>query len=397
MARIGIYGGTFNPPHKGHIFAAEQCRKALKLDTVILVPTALPPHKQLAEGSADAQTRLELTRLAVQGHEGLQVSDIELKRGGESYTVDTLRQIRAYYPQDQLFLLMGTDMFLSFDNWNSPAQITTLARLVCMHRGAEKPLLMQRLQQQAQLLRQRYHCEPILLDNECVEISSTQVRRLLFFGCAQPYLARRVLECIETERLYQLDADYRALPFDTLRRVSLSLLKPSRMAHVTGCCETAVALARRYGENEENAARAGILHDVTKALTAEQQLLACKRFGLEITDFEQMQPKLLHAKTGAAVAEQIFGENEQVCRAIRYHTTGRAQMSTLEKIIYLADYIEPTRSFDGVQQLREAVWRSLDEGMLLGLDMTLEHLHEQGQPQAAESLHARQWLLNKGE
>lgn len=396
MAKIGIYGGTFNPPHVGHILAAQQCREQLGLDEVILIPAGTPPHKALTDGSPDAATRLALTRRAAQGIDGLTVSDLEVSRDGTSYTVDTLRQIKANYHHDKLYLLMGTDMFLSFESWRSPEQIAKLARPVCLHRGRENPQLKADIEQQARKLKKQYRCDPILLDNDCVEISSTQVRRLLFFGCAQAYLAPAVLEMIEAERLYGLDADYRALPFDRLKEISLSLLKPSRVAHVVGCCETAAALALRCGANERDAARAGILHDVTKALTGEQQLQLCDRFSLPVTDFERAHPKLLHAKTGAAVAAGIFGENEDICRAIWYHTTGCAEMTTLEKVIYLADYIEPTRAFDGVEQLREAVWRDLDEGMLLGLDMTLEHLREQGQPQAVDSIRAREWLLAKG-
>lgn len=396
MAKIGIYGGTFNPPHVGHILAAQQCREQLGLDEVIFVPAAIPPHKALAIGSPDAATRLALTQLAVQGVEGLSVSDLELSRGGTSYTVDTLRQIKASYHHDKLYLLMGTDMFLSFENWRDPEQIAKLAQIVCLHRGKENPQLQAQLEQQAKRMKKQYRRAPVLLDNACVEISSTQVRRLLFFGCAQAYLPQAVYERIEADRLYDLDADYRMLPFDKLKEVSLSLLKPARVAHVVGCCETAQALARRYGANERDASRAGILHDVTKALTGEQQLKLCEHLQLQISDFARAHPKLLHAKTGAAVAGRIFGENEAVCQAICYHTTGRAGMSLLEKIVYLADYIEPTRAFDGVEQLREATWRSLDEGMLLGLEMTLEHLREQGQSQAADSIRAREWLLAKG-
>ena len=106
MAKIGIYGGTFNPPHAGHILAAQQCREQLGLDEVILIPAAIPPHKALADDSPDAAVRLELTRLAVQGEEGLTVSDVELSRGGTSYTVDTLREIKARYHHDKLYLLM---------------------------------------------------------------------------------------------------------------------------------------------------------------------------------------------------------------------------------------------------------------------------------------------------
>ena len=114
MARIGVYGGSFNPPHLGHIFAARKERQLLGLDKVLLIPAAIPPHKAVAEGSPDGETRLALTKLAIAGEAGMEVSRIELDRPGPSYTVDTLRTLRECYPQDALYLLMGTDMFLSF-------------------------------------------------------------------------------------------------------------------------------------------------------------------------------------------------------------------------------------------------------------------------------------------
>ena len=120
MARIGIYGGSFNPPHLGHIFAARKARQLLGLDKILLIPAAIPPHKAVAEGSPDGETRFALTQLAIAGETGMEVSRIELDRPGPSYTVDTLRKLRECYPQDELYLLMGTDMFLSFFQWREP-------------------------------------------------------------------------------------------------------------------------------------------------------------------------------------------------------------------------------------------------------------------------------------
>ena len=159
MARIGIYGGSFNPPHLGHIRAAQETRRRLRLDRVILIPDAVPPHKTLAAGSPDAKTRLALVRLAVEGCEGLEVSDIELRRDGPSYTVDTLRQLHTQYPQDELFLLMGTDMFLTFDQWRGPDAIAQMAALVCMYRSEKSGALAAELQETAQLLRRRLFIE----------------------------------------------------------------------------------------------------------------------------------------------------------------------------------------------------------------------------------------------
>ena len=393
MARIGVYGGSFNPPHLGHVCAARQARALLKLDRIIFIPAAIPPHKAMATGSPDGRTRLALTQLAVAQEPGMEVSDLELRRGGPSYTVDTLRALRESYPHDELFLLMGTDMFLSFLTWYAPDCIAKLAVPVCMAREQGDAQLAAQLQQQAQEIERVLGVRPIVLQNDCVEISSTEVRRLLFFGIAEPYVHPDVLQRIACDGLYGMGGAYKNLPFDRLAQLSLSLHKQKRRAHAQGVSDTAVLLARRYGANEQDAARAGILHDITKALDASQQLALVDHWQLPVSAFERAQPKLLHAKTGAAAAARIFGENDAVVTAITYHTTGRAEMSVLERIIYIADYMEPNRDFPGVERLREAVWRDLDEGVLLGIDMTLAQLREKNQPACADSLAARQWLL----
>ena len=111
MARVGIFGGSFNPPHLGHMLAVREFQKKLGLDLVLLIPASIPPHKELSSNSPDAKARLEMTRLAAQDIENTQVLDIELTRHGASYTADTLRELRVRYPNDELFLMMGTDTF----------------------------------------------------------------------------------------------------------------------------------------------------------------------------------------------------------------------------------------------------------------------------------------------
>ena len=117
MAKVGIYGGSFNPPHLGHVLAAREFQRALKLDVLLLVPAAVPPHKILSPDSPDGSTRLRLLQAAVQDMPNVMVEDLELNREGVSYTVDTVTAIRAKYPGDELYLCVGTDMFLTFDSW----------------------------------------------------------------------------------------------------------------------------------------------------------------------------------------------------------------------------------------------------------------------------------------
>ena len=392
MARIGIYGGSFNPPHFGHVLAAKEFQKKLNLDRLLLIPAAIPPHKELPMGSADADTRAELTRLAFAEFDWAQVDDMELRRQGASYTVDTLRALRANYPDDELFLCMGTDMFKSFSSWKDPDQICALANVAMAHRETADEKELKAISEQ--FVRDYGHA-PFLIGNDFIDISSTHVRRLLILGGSEEFVSAAVLEKIHADGLYGVAENRKGLSFPKLKEESLRLHKAKRVPHVIGCSETAKELALIHGADPVDAERAGILHDITKALTGADQLRLCERYGIIISDFEKSHTKLLHAVTGAAVAEHVFGENEAVCRAIRWHTSGRAEMTVLEKIIYIADYMEPNRDFPGVETLRELAHTDLDAAMLMGLQMTAEHLRNQGAEMGRHSIEAIEFLTQK--
>lgn len=395
MGKIGIYGGSFNPPHLGHTLAIREIAKEVGLDLVIVVPAAVPPHKALAAGSPDAETRMEMLRLALMGMDSVEISPMELHREGPSYTADTVRILHEQHPGDQLYLLMGTDMFLSFHEWYEPEVICRYAVIVAAHRSAGDMKKKLQIEQQAQNIRTAYQGNVILVENRFVDVSSTMVRRMLRFGCASSYLDPAVLAMILQNGLYGTAESLQNLPFSKLRDVSLSLHDPKRVPHVIGCCETAARLARRWGADEDLAARAGILHDITKALDQTAQLLLCEKYGIMTNAFEQEHFKLLHAKTGAAVAQYIFGESEPVASAIYWHTTGKANMSRLEKIIYLADYMEPNRQFDGVETLRSLSETDLDAALLCGFEMSIELLKAEGKPLDTNTVAARDFLLHE--
>lgn len=395
MARIGIYGGSFNPPHRGHILAARECCTRLALDRLIFIPDAEPPHKTLAPGSPDSETRLALVKLAAQDVPMAEVSDMELRRDGRSYTADTVRQLRQQYPEDELTLLMGTDMYLSFDQWREPDVIANAVTLACMYRSGADSALLSQLCRQRERLAKTLGARSIFAENEALDISSTQVRRMLFFGCADAYLQPQVLDAIKTLGLYGTNDVCAGLDFETLKEKSLSLHKPKRVPHAIGCSETSALLARRFGADETAAARAGILHDVTKALTTAEQRTLCRYAALTLTADEETTPALLHAKTGAWAAETIFGEPREICDAIRWHTTGKACMTTLEKIVYLADMIEPTREYPGVDEIRAAAELDLDRAVLLALERTIAYLRERGFAVCEASIQARDFLLSE--
>ncbi len=396
--RIGVYGGTFNPPHLGHMAAARAAAVALKLDRLILIPDAVPPHKPLPEGSPTAEERLELTRIAAaQAHLPCEteVSDIELRRGGMSYMADTIEALRAEVGEDaELWLLMGSDMFLTFDRWYMPERILKQAGLCAFHRvhaDEDQAFESQRAKLYSLVPESRIFTMSI---PELVEISSSDLRAMLK---AEPeralaYIAPAELGFILRKALYATDADLKRLPLSLLRPVALSFLKEKRIPHVLGTEQEAIKLALRYGADVEKARRTALLHDMTKKLEMPEQKALCELYALPLDALEEKALKLLHAKTGAAMAADLFGVGEEIASAIRWHTTGRADMTLLEKIIYLADYIEPSRDFPGVWALRKTVYEDLDAGLLMGLEMTIAEMEEMGNPVHHATIEARDWL-----
>ena len=392
MMKIGIYGGTFNPVHTGHVHAAKQAAALLRLDKLLMIPDRIAPHKEIPSGSPTPEQRLEMLLLAVRTDPLIEVSDMELKREGKSYSYLTVEALQEQYPDAELTLLMGTDMFLSFHTWMKPERIMAHATLAVMCRGEKG--------EKEKILAQKKVLEDMgakveLVENKVLAISSTQLRRLIAFDCAGQFLPDGVEEYIHSHKLYDSGADWKNLPMEQLEPIVIRLLNPNRVAHVLGCRDTAVELAKRWGADVTDAARAGILHDITKALDGPLQLTLCNRYGKILSDFSRKYPKTLHALTGSLVAERIFGENEAVVSAICHHTTGKAGMNLLEKIIYVADYMEPCRNFPGVEKLRELAFSDIDGALKLGLEMTLQHLANLGDEVSPESRQALEYLKNR--
>ncbi len=389
MQRIGIFGGTFNPPHVGHIRAAKTALDALDLSKLILIPNREAPHKHVPGNSPSPEQRLRMLQIALGEDPRLAASDLELHREGPSYTVDTIRLLKEQYPDAELVLLMGTDMFLSFLSWRQPEEIMKHAALGVFYRG-EKGESRAIEEKKAELEALGARVE--LVENQVVNISSTQMRRLLAFRCADAFLPGGVGDYIRENKLYDTAADWKNLPMEELEAVVISLLNPNRVKHVLGCRDTAVELAKRWGADVTDAARAGILHDITKAIDGPLQLTLCAAYGKILSDFSRKYPKTLHALTGSLVAERIFGENKAVVDAICHHTTGKADMNLLETIIYVADYMEPNRDFPGVETLRALAFSDITAALKLGLEMTLEHLNRQGSEVSPESREALAYL-----
>ena len=336
--KIGIYGGTFNPPHTGHRKAAQEAIRALELDKLLIIPTAEPPHKELPGLSAAAEERLELARLCFGGVEGAEVSDMELARGGKSYTADTVAELRGLWPEAELWLVMGGDMFLTVDRWYRADELLRETGVAVSARANEREAILRK----AEELRRR-GARVRFIDSPPIVISSTELRESLRQAAGREYLTEEVYACIIKNRLYGAKAE-----LGWLREQAKKLLDPKRVPHVLGVEREAVRLAERWGAEVYDAAAAGILHDITKRCNDREQLQLCEKYGTVTDELERQIPKLLHAKTGADLAWHEFGVSPEIREAIRWHTTGRENMSLLEKIVYIGSGLE---NFDNIIDL----------------------------------------------
>jgi nicotinate-nucleotide adenylyltransferase len=200
--RLGIFGGTFDPVHFGHLLLAECCREQCNLDAVWFLPTAVPPHKREAE-LASADHRAAMLELAVAGHPAFSVCRYEIDRGGVNYTFETLAHFHDEDPTRELFFLIGADMFLDLPHWREPARILELAIPAVVRRPGAGELDFARLAPFASSER----IEAIRahqVEMPAMGISSTEIRRRVAAGSSVRYwMPRAVEKYIETQRLYE--------------------------------------------------------------------------------------------------------------------------------------------------------------------------------------------------
>ena len=284
--RIAIFGGSFNPPHKGHIEAALAATRALEAERLLVIPAGTAPHKDEPRVSAPAAERMLLTELAFAGEPHAEVLGIELERGGKSYTVDTLETLKGLYPDDELWLLMGSDMLYSFESWKDYRRILELASLIAFPRERGEA---ERLRQAASELKEKYGAVVEIIPFVSTEISSSELRGLLQNREGRQYLDETVYEEIIKKRLYGAKPD-----LAWLRSKAYAMLDERRVPHVAGCEQEAVRLAERWGADTGEAAEAGILHDITKKLKGSEQLKLCDEYDIMTDDDERNNVKLLH-------------------------------------------------------------------------------------------------------
>lgn len=368
LRRIAMYGGSFNPIHDGHTAVAAAFVKKLKLDKLLLIPTAESPHKSLDE-MVSPQHRFEMCRLAAKNIKKAEACDIELHRSGKSYTVDTLRELAELYPDSEFFLIMGADMFITLPEWKQPEEIFKLATLCTVPRSEEDFITLSEYGEKYKSM----GAQVCILDMKKIDLSSTEVRRSVF---EDKPISKMV--CGDVERyIYAnyLYMDKTTVNYDRFRRVIRARMGEKRYIHSCNVSDEAVRLAKKYGADEEKARLAGLLHDVTKETPHPEQLAFMEEHSVPLTKLERSSPKLWHAISGSVFIRDVMDiTDEDIINAVRYHTSGRENMSVLEKCIFIADFTSAERNYDDVEVIRSLANKSLEEAMRYGLAFSISDL-----------------------
>lgn len=380
--KIGVFGGSFNPPHNGHVYIAREVKRRLGLDKVLFMVAAEAPHKSIAYG-VDASLRFELTRAALEGEEGLYASDNELVRGGVSYTVDTLRAL--YTGCDELYLIVGADMLSTLHTWREAQTLFRLANIAAVGRGADTDLT-----DTARTLEAFFGARVFLTGIEGGDISSTLVRSRVHdaLGIAS-LVPKGVMERIYSHLLYQDE--------QTVRHAThlKELIKPSRYAHSLSTMGYCAELASRWGADGRVLRTAGLLHDCAKVNETDILSLAA-HYGYMPSEEERTSPAILHGPVGAIRAERDFGITDKaVLDAIQCHVYGKVGMSLTDKILFVADKAEPSRRYDGVEELRQLADRDIDRAAYTVADNSINHLIKKGIAPSKASLEVRQSLMKE--
>ncbi len=376
--KIGILGGTFNPIHLGHLQIAYAALAQFHLDQVLFIPAGQPPHKDIFQG-VGAWQRYEMVQEAIQDEPAFAISDMEIRSEGKSYTYRTLRYLTRHHPENQYYFILGEDSLESFSTWRNPQAICDCAQILAAVRQDLGETDNRKLEEEIEHCRSRFGPVFHLLHTENFPVSSTRIRQEISSGNRDENLLRqwlpdRVLAYIQKYHLYRTEGN--GMDLDEIREVLKKELTKSRYRHTEGVMYTAASLAMRYLCSMEDAMTAGLLHDCAKCLSDDEKLRICREHDLPVSEVEERHPQLLHAKVGAFLAKEKYGvKSEEICHAIAVHTTGCADMSFLDKIIFVSDYIEPGRNrAPRLTAVRQAAFEDIDRCCAMILQDTVEYL-----------------------
>ena len=382
--RILLYGGTFDPPHNGHLHNLSLAAARVRPNRVIVMPAGVPPHK--AASTTPAALRLEMCgcfreMVGTKAIPQLEVSDWEIhqaEKGIKNYTDTTVSMLAETYPGAKIYLAVGSDMLLSFDHWHQWQHLLASCQLVAVSRECDD---------RNALWEQAARLDPtgariLFAADDAMPMASSQLRAALQRGedCTKA-LPESVQRIIAREGLYlpMETQNHSGLTLAQAQQLAKSRLGEKRYRHTENVKNLAVELAQIHGENPDKAALAAWLHDTAKEMP-KAELLQILQDNAIIKNNPAARPEpVWHGICAAILAQTQWGvQDQEVLDAVECHTTGRPGMTKLDKILFLADMTSAERSWPGVEELRCLAKEDLDAAMLSALDHTISFVQQQG-------------------
>lgn len=378
MKKIGILGGTFNPPHLMHLAIAKNALKEYGLDSIWLMPNGVPPHKEILVNSALTLHRKEMVSILIENEENIIFKDFEINKIFKNYTYLTVKFLKDKYKDYDFYYIIGEDSLDDFYTWKEYKRLSSMCKFIVCIRNSSN---FMDFENKCNILSKEYKTLFLPLHMDRFDISSREIRLDIKNNNRNKlnkYLKKEVLSYIDYYNLYKEEKNKTYMDLDDIIISLKKRLKTSRFKHSISVMHTAANLSMRYGYSIKKAMYAGLLHDCAKNMTDEELLKICRENNVCISEAEYRLPYLLHGKAGAILAKKLYNiEDEEILHAISFHTTGTTNMSILDKIVFIADYIEPYRDkAKNLKEIRLRAYTDLDECLVFILRDTIDYLKE---------------------
>ncbi len=369
--KIGIMGGTFDPIHNQHLFIANTALEKLNLDVVLFIPTGKVPHKNNLQ-MTDKKHRYTMTSLAINDNDNFIISDIETNSLETCYTFETLQKLREQ-TDAKLYFIVGIDTLYSLHTWRNLDIVSSLCTIVTFKRPD-----YQESEKNKEVIA-KFNLDIISIEDLSISLSSTDIRTKLSNGESIKYIVPdSVIKYAQKHNLYK---HYYSDEFiDSIENDIKSILSDKRYIHTMGVLTLSKQLAMHYGVDVKCANICALLHDYAKEMPKEEMLKYINDNNLYVDEFiENNMEALAHGLIAKDIAMKKFDIKDiDMLNAIEYHTTGRPNMSTLEKILFLSDSLEPNRQLDYIEEFTKLAFTDIDLAIFKCIEVKLNYTKKTG-------------------